>query len=71
MTADNKNSQRKAQDGVVFSDFSGSLVRYFREIGDLELLSGTEISDLLSEIDAAYDTARSLLRRFLLLQANI
>ena len=64
MTADNKNSQRKAQDGVVFSDFSGSLVRYFREIGDLELLSGTEISDLLSEIDAAYDTARSLLRRF-------
>lgn len=64
MTDESSKSQRKAHDGVVFSDFSTSLVRYFREIGDLELLSGNAISELLSEIDAAYDTARSLLRRF-------
>ena len=63
MSSDNTNSTRKTSEGVVYSDFSTSLVRYFREIGDLEVLSGDEISDLLAEIDAAYDTARSLLRR--------
>ena len=64
MPNDRKNERRNSSEGVVFSDFSGSLVRYFREIGEMELLSGNEMNDLLAEIDAAYDSLRSHLRRF-------
>ena len=63
MTSDSKNTVHRNQEGVVFSDFSGSLVRYFREIGDLEMLSGEEMSELFAEIDAAYDEVRTHLRR--------
>ncbi|MBQ7396228.1 MAG: sigma-70 family RNA polymerase sigma factor [Lentisphaeria bacterium] len=63
MTTDNTNTPHKAQEGVIFSDFSGSLVRYFREIGDMEMLSGNEVTELFAEIDAAYDTLRCHLRR--------
>ena len=64
MPNDRKNERRNSSEGVVFSDFSGSLVRYFREIGEMELLSGNEMNDLLAEIAAAYDSLRSHLRRF-------
>ena len=64
MPNDRKNERRNSSEGVVFSDFSGSLVRYFREIGEMELLSGNEMNDLLAEIDAAYDSLRGRLRRF-------
>ena len=64
MANDRKNERRTASEGVVFSDFSGSLVRYFREIGEMELLSGDEMNSLLAEIDAAYGDLRRRLRRF-------
>ena len=64
MANDRKNERRTASEGVVFSDFSGSLVRYFREIGEMELLSSEELDGLLAEIDAVYDDLRRRLRRF-------
>ena len=64
MANERKNERRNSSEGVVFSDFSGSLVRYFREIGEMEMLSGDEMNDLLAEIDAAHDSLLGRLRRF-------
>ncbi|MBE6386447.1 MAG: sigma-70 family RNA polymerase sigma factor [Lentisphaerae bacterium] len=69
MAADNSSSHH-APEGVTFSDFSGSLVRYFKDLGELDMLSCDEMDTLLLNIDAAYDDIKSHLRRFAFVAAE-